>query len=246
MAKNGGEVKQGVRKIAWLAAVACICLAPTASADTVDMKMIGLGNMNAMAGDYMNPYTATVNGVTTTIICDDFAAVTYLNETWQATTHTLADLSGTRWGGVPDALHLYNAAAYLTLQLLDPNITKVTQGEISFAIWGLFTPSAITTNLASYSPAYAKAATQYINTALAATTNSIMDQFSNFVIYTPIAGTAANCWGAKCTAPPQEFLAIAGSTIRTPETASLPILAFNLLAVIGVIAFLRRRMVSVE
>lgn len=224
----------------------CVCLAPTAIADTVNMKMIGLGNNNAMAGDYVNPYTATVNGVTTTVICDDFAAVTYLNETWQATTHTFADLTGTRWGGVPDALHLYNAAAYLTLQLLDPNISKVLQGEISFAIWGMFTPTAITTNLASYSPAYANAATQLKNAALAATTNSIMDQFSNFVIYTPIAGTAANCWGAKCTAPPQEFLAIASTPIHTPETASLPILAFNLFAVIGVIAFLRRRMVSAE
>ncbi len=77
--------------------------------------------------------------------------------------------------------------------------------------------------------------------ALLATTNTVMDEFSNFVIYTPIAGTAANCAGRACAGPPQEFLAI-----RTPETAAMPILAFNLLAVFGVIAFLRRRLVGAE
>ena len=225
----------------WLATVVCACLAPTAYADTVNMQLTGLGNNSIMAGDYVNPYTASVNGVTTTVICDDFAATTYLNETWKATTHTLSDLSGTRWGNVADAQHLYNAAAWLTLQLLTPNLAKVTQGEISYAIWGLFTPTAITSNLAGASPTYASAATTWMNNALAATTNTVMDQFSNFVIYTPVAGTAANCGGAACRGLPQEFLAV-----RAPETASVPILAFNLLAVIGVIAFLRRRLVTAE
>lgn len=220
----------------WLAVAACCCLVPAAFADTVDMRLTSVGNSTIMANTYVNPYTATVNGVATTVICDDYAAETWINESWQATVHTLSDLTGTRWGSVSDAQHLYNAAAWLTLQLLTPNLSKVTQGEISFAIWGLFTPSAVTTNLASSSATYAAAATQWMTTALAQTTNSVMSEFANFVIYTPIAGTATNCGGRACTGLPQEFIAV-----RVPETAALPLLGFNILALAGILLVFRRR-----
>ena len=68
----------------WLGfAVAVLCIAPSALADT-SITLTGAGN-NPVDGIYVGPYYATVNGVANTpVICDDFADEVYLNESWGA------------------------------------------------------------------------------------------------------------------------------------------------------------------
>lgn len=216
-----------------LAAILCACLAPTVYADTVDLKLIGVGNGRSIGNVYLSPYTATVNGNPNpiSVVCLDFAAETYLNQQWPAETHTLDNLVGTRWGAA--AADKYKAAAWLTLQLLKPNISYADQVTYSFAVWRLFIPTATTSGM----DAYNAAVTVAMNTALA---NASSIDISSFVIYTP-TGNGNPCGGGPCTSKPQEFLAI-----RTPETAALPILGFNALALIAVIAFFRRRLVANE
>jgi hypothetical protein len=208
-------------------------LAPTVYADTVDLKLIGVGNGRSIGNVYLSPYTATVNNNPTpiSVVCLDFEAETYVNQKWPAETHTLDNLAGTRWGA--GAADKYKAAAWLTLQLLNPNISYADQVTYSFAVWRLFIPGATTSGMAPYDAGVTLA----MNTALA---NAASIDPSSFVIYTP-TGNGTPCNGGPCTSKPQEFLAI-----RTPETAAMPILAFNVLALIGVIAFFRRRLVTTE
>jgi hypothetical protein len=212
----------------------------SAFAESVTITLTSAGGV-AMGGVYVNPYTARVDGVSTTVICDDFADDTYVNETWQATTTSYADLGTTlntnvMWDSFSTAaeqLQAYNAAASLTLQLLSET-NSVTKGEISYAIWGIFDPGAITW-LNGYSSTYATAAQGYINSAMAQTYTP--GQFSNFVIYTPVAGSAT-CSGGPCPNPrPQEMLAIA-----MPEPSLAALLVVDLAALFGLVVLLRRRL----
>ena len=54
-----------------------------ASAAPVNMTLTGAGS-NVLAGVYIGPYTALINGQSFNVICDDFLAETYLNESWTA------------------------------------------------------------------------------------------------------------------------------------------------------------------
>ena len=48
------------------------------------MTLTGLGQGNVMAGVDTSLYAGTINGTPTTIICDDFADDSFMNESWQA------------------------------------------------------------------------------------------------------------------------------------------------------------------
>lgn len=220
----------------------------SAFAGTASMTLTSPGN-DIMGSVYVNPYIATINGVSNQVICDDFVDDTYLNESWTATTHKFSDLGATmntsvKWNSSTDSaittaaqqLQLYDEAAWLTLQLLSaPNPT--VQGEISYAIWGVFDPPAVSSWLKSFSTAYANAAQGWINTAAAQTYTP--GEFSNFTIYTPAASPAPTCSGHPCSTPglPQEFLVV---TMSEPP---LPVLlGLNLMAVLALIFLLRRRL----
>src|SRR5262249_46017591 len=104
---------------------------------------------------------------------------TRMTATWTAQVHTLSDLSNTLWGPHPD---LYNEAAWLSLQLLTTS-DPTTRAAISFAIWGVFVPQAITD--------YGPAAQTWLNSATAHT----HDTFSNVFIYTPDTSYPITCAG---------------------------------------------------
>jgi hypothetical protein len=59
-----------IRKLL-LAAGTVFLLAACASADTVNMHMVGAGP-TSLGGAFIGPYTATINGVSTPVTCDDF------------------------------------------------------------------------------------------------------------------------------------------------------------------------------
>ena len=173
-----------------ITAVAALCLASNAFADTITMT--GAGN-NIMHGVYVGPYYATVNGVpNTAVICDDFADDSVIGHSWNFTSNNFSTLGNALWG---NQTQNYEAAAWLTLQMLslNGNPANATQvGYLSYAIWSLFDQNALnglnSTQLAGVN--FWKG-----NVPLNLTTS----QFSNFVILTP-----NNCTPGTC--PGQEFL----------------------------------------
>ncbi len=230
------------RRSWWLGMGILLCACHSAFAGSATLTLTSAGN-NIMGNVYVNPYTATVNGVSTTIICDDYADDTYLNETWKANTYTFADLGTTtpnpdlRWqssaGGTATQLQAYSAAAALTLQLLSATNNTI-KGELSYAIWGIFDSQAIT-DLQKFNSGYATAAQGYLNAALGATYTA--GQFSNFTIYTP-DGSTPSCSGGGCpSAPPQEMFSVA-----VPEPPLWALLVVDLAALFGLVVFLRRRL----
>src|SRR5262249_41929699 len=117
-----------------------------------------------------------------------------------------------------------NEAACLSLQLLATS-DPTTRAAISFAIWGVFVPQAITD--------YGPAAQSWLNSAMAHT----HDTFSNVFIYTPDTSYPITCNGGLCEhTPPQEFI-----VVRPPEAPSFAFLALDLVAFAAVVLLFRRR-----
>jgi len=197
-----------------VAAIAVLGFAPAALADGSKMNLTNVGN-NVLAGNYVGPYTATVNGVTTLVVCDDFADDSFAGETWTATTNTLASLTGTKWGNQKNATQGYDEMAWLFTQMMGSNNPQ-TVADLQYAIWAVFDPAALN----GLSGKDLKNVLGWL--AQAQAQNYYTGEFSNIVLYTPNKGTQSNCnaWGG-CSGPPQEFLAYRATT---PEPASLLLL----------------------
>lgn len=204
-----------------LATVAVLILTTAAFATSVSMTLTSAGS-NTLGGVYVGPYTATVNGVSTSVVCDDFLDDSFVGESWQANVNSFSTLSFAKWASSFPSTYvtLYEQAAWLTLQMLDPkNASQI--GALQYAVWAIFDPAALN-NLSGANLANAQA---WLASAAAQTLT--INQFSNFVVYTAIPGTAT-CPGFTCRTPPQEFL-----SISVPEGGSL--LAYLLLA--GAVSF---------
>jgi hypothetical protein len=224
-------MKNAVPRSLCLVTVGLLCLAPYALADsTVPMLLTGAGS-NVMDGVYVGAYTAMVNGVSTQVVCDDYADDSYLNESWKASVTNYSSLSSTKWTSPAG----YNEAAWLVLQMFSSS-NQTTIGEIQYAIWGIFDSNAIT-DLTNYNYTYGQAAQGWINQAAKQTYTT--GEFSNFLVYTPVSGTET-CNGGPCPTPgpPQEFL-----SVHVPESAFFPTLAGDMLGFALIAVALRRRFV---
>jgi hypothetical protein len=225
-------------------AAACLCVFLGQSVfadvlDSVNMNLTSAGN-NILDNTYVGPYTATVNGVSNLVVCDDYADESYVGETWKANVSTYASLPSVhmgysvRWAqGEPNQLQLYDAAASLIQQMFQPNSStqlinnSTTVGELQYAVWGVFDPSAIS-DLSAYNAADGAAANNYLTQAEAKSFSS--GEFSNVTIYTP------TCGAKPCQNPPQEFI-----TYATPEPSAVIILLADLLLLGTAAMVLRRR-----
>jgi hypothetical protein len=190
----------------WLAmAAAVLCFAPCALGQgQVNITLTSAGN-NVMDGVYVGPYSATVNGTSTQIICDDFVDDSYVGESWTANVTTLSNLNGTKWGGLPNATQLYDEAAWLATQMLSPgysnNATQV--GYLAYALWAVFAPTQVEAWLGANSAAW-QAVQGWLTSAGAQ--HFTPGEFANFFLYTPNLNYPITCNGQTCTtAPPQEF-----------------------------------------
>jgi hypothetical protein len=176
-----------------VAALALLCLAPCAFANS--LTMTGAGN-NVMDNVYVGPYYATVNGVQNTpVICDDFADESYIGHTWNYTANNFSTLGNALWG---NQTNNYDAAAWLTLQMLslNGNPGNATQvGYLSFAIWSLFDGSNALKGLNSTQLAGVNAWLGKVPL------NLLPGEFANFLLLTP-----QGCIAGPGSCPGQEFM----------------------------------------
>jgi hypothetical protein len=114
-----------------------------ASADPVDVTFTGTNGVAAF-GYYVGPYYGTINGAPVTLYCVDFENEVFTGESWEANLTQLngGNLSDTRFGGavgLPNALMLYEEAAWLTTQYAS---NPGDYANIQATIWQLFDPGA--------------------------------------------------------------------------------------------------------
>jgi hypothetical protein len=228
----------------WLAVAAvALCFAPCALGQgTVNINLTSAGN-NVMDGVYVGPYSATVNGTPTQIICDDFTDESYVGESWTANVTTLSNLNGTKWGGMANASQLYDEAAWLATQMLSPtysnNATQV--GYLAYALWAVFQPTAVESWLGANSAAW-QAVQGWLNSA--AGQQFTKNEFANFFLYTPNMSFPITCNGQSCAnTPPQEFFGF----LPAPDGGStLMYLLLVTLACAGAIWLRSRRQIEVR
>jgi hypothetical protein len=226
-------------------AVAVLLLLPALVAgavNTANMKLTGAGSdiaWTSLGGVYISPYTGTIDGVSTTMICDDFGDDTYIGQTWMATPFSVQDAVSSgqtrlnqRYGAFDQATLLmkYTQIADLALLLLSaPTVSD--RAAYSFALWGVFDNSAIGTlndaGLRSKAQTYLQSSA---SAYLARSADQNASIASAITIYSPIRGTAS-C----CSDPPQEMI-----TVRTPEPSTVVLLAVDL-AALGLLVLLLRR-----
>jgi hypothetical protein len=238
---------------------------------TTTFNLSSAGSGANLAGVYTSPYAGNLNGgPTIPVICDDFADDSYVPETWTAYVTSLSSLtSGTadgylKWLNTPGATvsvdgytlnqaQAYSVAAVLAVEILDTPV-GTAQEDLSFAMWGLFYPTGTAsdpgafTQLTSYGDttdlnnaiADLNSAVKYVETA--ANSAQVQADVNAVTIYSydptlPANPNGPTCNGAPCpNSPPQEFI-----TVNMVEPPSTALLGFDLLAVAGVILFVRRR-----
>ena len=166
------------------------------------------------------PFSASIDGITAAVICDDDVHVVDPNETWTATVSTLSSLlslgnsniangSIVEWknltsSGLHVAATLYEEAAWLAYQF-SKNPTS-DWGGIQNAIWDLFLQQAGSgTGVTSSAYWMAQASANY--TTLTTT------QIANVLILTPVSGTQ----NPLSDGMPQEFFTI----VPEPSTYAL-------------------------
>ncbi len=99
-------MKQTMRILVQAGIVLLAAVAPGSAViaqDQANMKLTNPGN-NVLAGIYVGPYYATIDGVPNVpIICDDFTDETYVGESWTANVTTVASNSPTWISGRDEA-----------------------------------------------------------------------------------------------------------------------------------------------
>lgn len=202
------------------------CFLPSAFGQ-VAMDLTGV-NGYSYAGVYTSPYYATVNGVATTVICDDFETESYIGETWMANVTNVASVvAGTSTAKFTPAQD-YNAVANLATQLLSVPASSEQAVILSFAIWDIFDPTGVQAWLANPSNGgdplgISSLALSDANAALGAKYTA--GEYSNVTIYTSTTGT------------PQEFV-----SVTAPEASTPVLLAVDLLGFMALLGFTRKRM----
>lgn len=217
-----------------VAGLACFGLVSSVFGQTTANMVLTGVNGASYAGVYTSPYSATINGVATTVICDDFGTESSLNQSWTAyvssvsgVTSPYAKFSGasvTGFGISVTTQQAYDAVAALAIELLGVSPSSQQATIYSFAIWDIFDNAGVNAwsglgSILSEVNADAKAALSATYTA---------GQYSNVSIYSSTVGT------------PQEFISVGSTTVSTPEASSPAILIVDLLALAMIVLLFRR------
>jgi len=167
------------------------------------------------------PYTALVNGITTTVICDDSFDTIAPPETWTANVLMLNNLNASNYkmtefgsmaGSLSAATKLYDEVAYLALQFGANPIAN--WGGIQTAIWHIFDANASTV------AGTGKTSTAYWTNLAGMATNQAIGAANAYriEILTPNSPQRAPGKGG-----PQEFIVV------TPEPATYALFGMGLI-----------------
>lgn len=210
-----------------------LCGVSFAGPITDSLTFVNVGPGNQVGGEYSYPYYFSINGspTLTPMLCDTYLNNINFGESWQATVTPLTSSAGL-WRSLPNAAQDYRAAAILYSWILNGTVPsgQVTAGGISgnLAIWALFDGGRS-------NPGWVAADQTLINQALADTRSQSLSFYSQFQVFSPIAGTQSQ------GGVPQEFiLCNSGGPCAPPapmlsEPASLPVLASGLVMMSGLL-----------
>jgi hypothetical protein len=210
------------RVVSILFAALLLFFAPAALADgTTSLTLTNPGS-NVMGGVYVGAYTFTANTggqqSQLQLVCDDFKDDVYTGESWKALTSTIPTLTNVQFSGLTQ----YEQVAYLVQKLFANSGNAQTVADIQWAIWDIFDPGVSSND--PYGTISAQDQSNIAGWLSAAQMNSANGDYSNVLIYTPIAGTQSNQYG-----PPQEYFTV------TPEPGTLALFGIGL-ATLGVLA----------
>lgn len=208
-----------------------------ALADTLSGVSTGNIAVTDPNGKYVAPYTATFDGVTSTVYCDDIAH-TIGSGSYTVTVETISNLTGAKFAGVSGATQLYEEAFYLSAELgtYSSPAASSTRTVVQDAIWYLFdstyfNASAYSSTLSSIQAKVTEAANNYSHYS-----------YSNFKILTPTDGTL----GLNGTASQEMFLNTGSLVlVSTPEPASYALMLSGLM-ILGFGAWRRHRVVRIK
>lgn len=121
-----------------LLAVFSVMTVPLLQANPIQATFVGVNGLIDF-GYYVGPYYGRLDRQSVVLNCVDFANDVSFGQQWAVNLshiNTQTDLANTRFGNRPDALQLYQEAAWLTLQYaLNPSSAY---GDIQATIWQLF------------------------------------------------------------------------------------------------------------
>jgi len=211
------------------------------------MYITSLGS-NLLDGVNVGPYSATINGVSTQVVCDDWQDITSIGSKWTANANTLSPLTnGATQLKYGNNQLLYDQVAWLTTQILAPPTTCPAGGscdvvgDISYALWEMTAcsasanPTACENNTKLAGSAFANLSGNDLTNAqwwLAhVPTTFASGNFTNFEIYTPMNANHG---------PPQEF--IADPIVTTPESSAMILFVTDMLGLLGLCLVFRRQL----
>jgi len=188
-------------------------------AQTASLALNKTGS-STMGGVSVGPFTATINGVSTLVISDNFIDLARPGSSWTANVGSSSNLGHATFD-LTGGLKGYEEAAYLGSELLSAyNAHNTTaMGEIQYAIWAVFDPLALVA-LEFSNNSYYSAAESYLSGAA-------NKSYTNFSVYTPtgLSGT--------------EVLTL-GPQVPTAEPSALLMLGFDVFFACAILLALRR------
>ncbi len=225
---------------------ALICAPLTAFASNIlQAQMNNPPSNNILDNVYVGPYSFTNlnDSGQFRMICDDFKDETNFNPAiYTVRSFDPNNLTGTVWGGQPNASGLYQQAGWLAMGLM--NQTGMMQGEYHFALWAVFDPTGVISWLKGFNNGAGICndifgANNNCNSTnvtggllLQAEQNYGSANYSNMLIITP------PCTGLKCSE--QEFL-----MFSAPDGGSaLAYLGLAGLACLATVLYSRRNMIA--
>lgn len=122
-----------------LSAVVLSVCAISAEAATVPIEFVGVGVSIPYSGAYAGYYDAFVNGVPTSVFCDDATHAIFSGDKWDADELTYADMQYGAMGKFADVTK-YSQVGWLYSQT--QSATALVRAELQAAVWTIMSPSA--------------------------------------------------------------------------------------------------------
>ncbi len=214
-------------------AIAVVILAAASAASADSLQLVNGGNYT-MGGVYVGPYNFTGNiggqNLNLQLVCDDFKSDVTNGESWSVNDAPFPSVYATLGTAAQ-----YQEVAYLAEMIFSLNPSGSgngqgygqTLGELQWAIWNIFDPGV---GLTAGSDPYGSLTSLQIMTVekyiSQAQTNAASGNYSNLMVYTPIAGTQQP--NPPNSGLPQEYL---GDT-PVPEPGVVLLLGTGLAALI--------------